>query len=201
MLEPSFNYWEEFNKINGKAYLQGFWQTEKYFIEFEDQIRKDFAFKSPLNEKNSQLVKQISETNSVSIHLRRGNYVSDPSTSVVHGTCDLEYYRNAAKLVAEKIGDPVFYIFSDDPEWVKENLIVDFPSVYVNHNSGKEGYNDMRLMSHCKHNIIANSTFSWWGAWLNENREKIVVAPKKWFAKETFQQNVQDLYPDGWIKL
>ncbi|HQS38500.1 MAG TPA: alpha-1,2-fucosyltransferase, partial [Methylotenera sp.] len=162
-----------------------------------EQIRKDFTFKLALSVKNSAIIEQISQVNAVSLHVRRGDYVTNAKNAFI-GVCSLEYYRKAVEYVKNQVDKPVFFVFSDDIEWVKSNLPIDFPCFYIDHNHGIESFNDMRLMSHCKHHIIANSSFSWWGAWLNANSEKIVIAPQQWFANNT---NVNDLLPESWIKL
>jgi hypothetical protein len=123
--------------------------------------------------------------------------VSNPKNAFI-GVCSLAYYQKAIEYIKSQVKTPVFYIFSDDIEWVKSNLLLDKNTVFVGHNKGTESYNDMHLMSLCKHHIIANSSFSWWGAWLNASPNKIVVAPKKWFASN---QNDQDLIPRSWVKL
>ena len=100
--------------------------------------------------------------------------------------------------MAQRIEKPKFFIFSDDMEWVKTNLKIDFPCIYIDHNNELESFNDMRLMSQCQHNIVANSSFSWWGAWLNADPDKMVIAPNKWYAN---QNDVRDLCPVTWVKL
>lgn len=198
VVEPHFNYWPGINKLTNDCYLSGYWQSEKYFIDVALQIREDFVFKLPLEKQNAELVKQINQVNAVSLHVRRGDYAINPKTTATHGMCSLDYYRESIRYVAERVEQPHFFIFSDDIAWVKNNLKMDFPHVYVQHNHGAESYNDMRLMSLCRNHIIANSSFSWWGAWLNSSTEKIVIAPRKWFANQT---DVQDLFPDGWVTL
>lgn len=196
--EPYFQYWPEINNVSNNCYLSGYWQSEKYFVKAGEQIRADFVFKSPLSGENAELSKKIKQVNSVSLHVRRGDYMNNQKTNATHGVCSLEYYKKAIQYVAERVAQPYFFIFSDDIEWVKENLIIDFPFVYVQHNRSKESYKDMQLMSMCCHHIIANSSFSWWGAWLNPGKGKIVVAPAKWFANQT---SVRDLFPQGWVTL
>lgn len=198
VVEPSFNYWGEVNNLTGDIYLDGYWQSEMYFREYADEVREDFTFKLPMTKVNAELAKQISQVNAVSLHVRRGDYVGNAKTTATHGLCSLDYYRAAILHITDQIDNPHFFIFSDDIAWVKENLRVDLPHQYIEHNSGSESYNDMRLMSLCQHHIIANSSFSWWGAWLNPSLEKVVVAPKRWFANET---NVQDLLPESWVRL
>lgn len=198
VVEPYFHYWSEINQVPQECYLTGYWQSEKYFQTHAAVIRADFTFKHlPIN-RNAQLAELINQVNGVSLHVRRGDYVRNPKTLATHGTCSLEYYQEAVCYIAEKVENPFFYIFSDDVEWVKENLKIGFPCHYVDHNRGADSYNDMLLMSLCKHHIIANSSFSWWGAWLNPSTEKIVIAPKKWFANQT---DVKDLFPSGWVTL
>lgn len=198
VVEPHFNYWPEINKLTKDCYLSGYWQSEKYFADWAAQIRADFTFQQPLESKNAELAKQISQLNAVSLHVRRGDYAINLKTNATHGLCSLDYYQESIRYIADRVGQPHFFIFSDDITWVNSNLKMDFPHVYVQHNHGADSYNDMRLMSLCRHHIIANSSFSWWGAWLNSNMDKIVIAPQKWFAKQT---DVQDLFPDGWVIL
>ena len=181
------------------SYLDGYWGSEKYFKDIENIIRKNFTFKDKPDEVNQQMISRIKNCDSVSIHIRRGDYVNDKKTNQFHGVCDLNYYLKAVVLISKKVKNPQFFVFSDDIEWAKQNLLLKFPCVYVDHNIGKKDYEDMRLMSHCKHNIIANSTFSWWGAWLNKNKNKIVIAPKKWFNDKTI--NTKDLIPNSWLKI
>ena len=130
--------------------------------------------------------------------MRRGDYVSNKKTNSMHGVCSLDYYRNAIKTILKRVENPVFFVFSDDIAWVKNNLVIDAPNVFIDHNSCMESYNDMRLMSLCQHHIIANSSFSWWGAWLGTNSNKIVIAPKQWFAHT---KSTDDLIPVAWLKL
>jgi hypothetical protein len=198
IIEPHFHFWSTFHKLTKHSYLQGYWQSEKYFTEVATQIREDFAFKIPMKKKDAELVLLINQHNSVSLHVRRGDYASNPEAMSVHGLCTIEYYQIAIKYIAERVNLPNFYIFSDDIAWVQDNLKINYPHQYINHNHGAESFNDMRLMSLCKHHIIANSSFSWWGAWLNKRADKIVVAPKSWFFSEN---NIQDLIPKSWVRL
>ncbi len=198
VVEPRHHYWHNINHVPIDCYLYGYWQSERYFQAHAATIRADFTFKSPLLNNNAVLAEQISQVNAVSLHVRRGDYVNNPKTTATHGVCTLDYYRAAIELIAERVQQPNFYIFSDDIAWVKDNLKIDFPHQFVDHNSGSESYNDMHLMSLCQHHVIANSSFSWWGAWLNASPDKIVIAPKKWFANKN---NVNDLLPVDWITI
>jgi len=196
--EPHFHYWSGIQSVAKECYLSGYWQSEKYFTDVEAKIRTDFTFMLPMDNQNAELAQQISLVNAVSLHVRRGDYVNDSKTNSTHGVCSLEYYRSAILEISKNIKDPHFFVFSDDIAWVQNNLKINYPCIYVEHNRNKESYNDMRLMSLCQHHIIANSSFSWWGAWLNSSPEKIVIAPKAWFANETI---VKDLLPQGWVTL
>ena len=198
VIEPHFQYWHGIKKVPCGCYLMGYWQSEKYFLEVAEQIREDFYFRLPLESQNTELAKQINQVNAVSLHVRRGDYANNPKTTATHGLCSLDYYREAIQHVAKHVQQPYFFVFSDDIAWVKSDLKIDFPCEYVVFNQGAESHNDMRLMSLCQHHIIANSSFSWWGAWLNQNADKIVVAPKRWFVNET---NTEDLIPQDWVML
>lgn len=195
VVEPHFEYWDGINKVSPDCYLVGYWQSEKYFLKVATQIREDFLFQLPLEDENAELAKQIDQLSAVSLHVRRGDYANNPKTAATHGLCSLDYYREAIFHISKHVQKPHFFVFSDDIAWVKSNLKIAFPHQYVDHNLGADSYNDMRLMSLCKHHIIANSSFSWWGAWLNPSTEKIVIAPGKWFANET---NITDLIPNHW---
>lgn len=179
------------------GYFYGTWQSEKYFIN-HDKIKNSFKFNEQrLNQETRRIAKSLGgEGVTVSIHIRRGDYLSDAFASGFGNCCPLEYYRKAINFMNEKFHDPLFLIFSDDMEWVKENLILR-NAIYVNHNKNIDSWQDMYLMSKCKHNIIANSTFSWWGAWLNDNDDKIVIAPKRWWS--TIDND--DVVPESWIRL
>ncbi len=142
---------------------------------------------------------QIESTNAVSLHIRRGDYVKVKETNDFHGVCSIAYYETAIELITNKINDPVFYIFSDDMDWVKKNFNIRQNHVFVDANDAATNYEDMRLMSLCKHNIIANSSFSWWGAWLNPSSSKTVIAPKKWMKDPSIE--TIDLIPGNWIRL
>lgn len=188
----------EILRRTGDLYLRGFWQTEKYFDTIRGILLQDFKFSRRISPKSKQLRLKIEENNSISIHVRRGDYVSNPITNKYHGTCSPTYYQKASSLIAKKVVDPIFYVFSDDPGWCKKNIKLAGKTIFVTHNRGKKSWEDMFLMSKCKHNIIANSSFSWWGAWLNSNPDKIVIAPKNWIVG---QNNMPDIIPASWITL
>lgn len=187
-----------------RIYLQGLWKNEKYFKNIRPLILNSFSFKRQLNEKNQHLLEQIKRTSSVSLHVRRGDYISNEIyKSIVGDVCSYDYYLNSLRYLEEKLGPGLsYFIFSDDIDWVKENLnfLNDRDTVFIGHNTGKDSYIDMQLMSQCKHNIIANSTFSWWGTWLNQTPDKIVIAPKMWYNDYERCKN-NDIVPEEWVKI
>ena len=197
IVEPHFNYWDGVNYLNDNSYLDGYWQSERYFDDNADKIRAEFTFKIPFSKINSEIAAHILQVNAISLHVRRGDYVTNPKNAYI-GFCSLDYYKAAINQMISKIKDPIFFIFSDDIAWVKNNLLFANQAVFVDHNKNTESYNDMRLMSLCKHHIIANSSFSWWGAWLNTNPDKLVIAPKNWFRNGI---NDKDLIPVEWMRL
>jgi len=197
--EPHFHYWPEINHVPRDSFLVGYWQSEKYFKTYASAVRADFTFTPPLTDVNAELSEQIARVNAISLHVRRGDFLSNPVNMNKHGVCPLNYYKEAISYIAERVEAPHWFIFSDDMDWVRKNLKIDSPCRHVVHNSGPESYNDMRLMSLCRHHIIANSSFGWWGAWLNPGREKIVVAPKRWF--NDYAADTGDLLPEGWVAL
>ncbi len=197
--EPHFEFDENLFKVKPNTYIEGFFQSEKYFKDIGTEIRADFQFKNLPDEENQKLIEKIGTTNSISLHIRRCDYVKKKRYKNLYAKCTLDYYKRGVEYIEGKYNNPTLFIFSDDINWVMENLNLPYESVYVSHNTGNKSYEDMRLMSLCKHNIIANSSFSWWGAWLNDNKEKIVIAPQKWFYDEKIFQ--EDVIPQNWVKL
>jgi hypothetical protein len=197
--EPYFHFFDKALKTPKNAYIDGYWQSEKYFLPIREQLLKELKPKNKVSEKTSELEVDIKATQSVSIHVRRGDYISIKSNNEYYETCTAEYYASAITYICEKLDKPLLYVFSDEPTWFEQNVKTNYQTVYITHNIGNHSYEDMYLMSLCKHNIIANSSFSWWGAWLNANANKIVVAPKKWFKIKS--KNSKDLLPKEWIQL
>lgn len=197
--ESHFHFDPSILSIKRDVYLSGYWQSERYFADFADVVRNDFTFHKPLAGENKSIVNEMLECSSVSIHIRRGDYVSIAENASFYESCSLDYYYKGLAEINERHPRLHVYVFSDDIEWARRNLKVAYPITFISHNHGENAFEDMRLMSLCKHNIIANSTFSWWGAWLNQSPEKIVIAPERWFSRSS--QDTRDLLPDGWIKL
>ncbi len=183
-------------KLSGDIYLQGYWQSEYYFKDVADQIRSDFKFVKKISKKNEAIVRLIRHSNSVSLHIRRGDYVTDSSVKKIFTSMNSLYYKRAMNIIERKVKSPHFFIFSDDIKWAKENIKSKYKILFIKHNKGKYSYEDMRLMSLCRNNIIANSSFSWWGAWLNKNNDKIIISPRKWSSTELGR----DLLLKNWIK-
>jgi hypothetical protein len=191
---------DQFNSLGVNVRLKGYWQSEKFFKTFASVIRKDLQIVTLPTKQNQLLSEKILSKNSVAVHIRRGDYITDSSANTIHGTCSIEYYKGAMDYIATKSRkQTIFYIFSDDIPWAMENLITEHEVVFVDHNNDITNYEDLRLMSQCKHNIIANSSFSWWGAWLNINPQKIVITPQKWYADNNTKN--EDLIPSNWMKI
>ena len=196
--EKQFNFNEK-NLNLFTWYIEWYFQTEKYFKKYENIIREEFSFLRPPSILNKRMIEKINDCNSISIHIRRWDYISNTTTNRIHWTCDLTYYKKAIDYIKDNINEPVYFFFSDDIDRVKKNLQIDGEKYYVDFNNADRNYEDLRLMSICKHNIIANSSFSWWWAWLNRNKNKIVIAPQRWFNDNN--RNYSDIIPYNRIKI
>jgi hypothetical protein len=179
--------------------LEGYFQSEKYFLDDVDAIRRDFTLAGEPDAANRAVLERMQGTCAVSLHVRRGDYVTNATTAAYHGTCSPGYYRQAVDHIAERCGPLTLFVFSDDQEWVRANMPFGHPTVHVDCNPPDRGVWDMHLMKHCRHHVVANSSFSWWGAWLNPSADKIVVAPRRWFADPAI--NTSDLVPAAWVRL
>ncbi len=199
MFEKDFTFDSAIVNAPDNSYIVGHWQSYKYFESINELILHEFSFKQPPSTKNADILQKISKNEAVSIHIRRGDYITDHLTTLVLEPRPLEYYYKAINELTKSVKNPHFYVFSDDPVWVKNNLILNHPTTYIDHNQGIKAYEDLRLMSLCQHFIIANSTFSWWGAWLSQNPNKIVIAPKQWFRDTS--KDTRDLIPANWLRM
>lgn len=199
--EASFVYDDRIESVRAPAYLDGYWQSERYFSGIADVLRREFALKAPVDEANNAMAARIAGAGAkaVSLHIRRGDYVNNPHTAQYHGVCSLDYYRAAVEHIAERVSDPHFFVFSDDHAWVSENFKLPYATTLVDINGADRGVWDMALMKACRHHVVANSSFSWWGAWLNPAEDKIVVAPQRWFSGAS--HDTRDLIPSAWIRL
>ncbi|CDN51206.1 alpha-1,2-fucosyltransferase [Neorhizobium galegae] len=186
--------------LRGSLHLSGYWQSEQYFASSADAIRSDFSLKSPLSPARQDVLALIdAATAPVSIHVRRGDYVTSRSANAVHGTCEPPWYHEAMRRMLDRAGEASFFVFSDEPQWARSNLQSSRPMVFIEpQNDGRDG-EDMHLMAACHTHIIANSSFSWWGAWLNPRPDKYVIAPKQWF--RALDKDDRDIVPANWERL
>jgi len=198
IIEPHLDYWAGIVDVPAHAYLRGYWQSDRYFQACADIIRSDFQFRDPLQGQALTWAEHIQAVPAVSLHIRRGDYVANPTTLAYHGVCSPDYYRQAVDAMVAQVNRPEFFVFSDDLDWARENCKLPHPVHYVHGNVGVSSYRDMQLMSLCRHHIIANSSFSWWGAWLNARTDKRVMAPAHWFAA---RPTPKGLHPDTWTVL
>lgn len=200
IIERCSTFDQDVLKAGKDTYLIGYWQSERYFVGIANLIRNEFTLKENPDGQNQRVLASIEQSNSVSIHIRRGDYVTSPEANQVHGVLGLEYYGGAVDFIASKVSQPQFFVFSDDMAWVKLHLKTSFPMVFVEHNDYLRDYEDLRLISHCKYHIIANSSFSWWGAWLSNFPNKIVIAPQRWFAQDEIDVS-SSRCPPSWVLL
>lgn len=194
--QPSLYFFPDVLNLNGDIYLDGIWQSERYFCDIAPVLRAEFTLNSDITGRNELISKEILSTSAVSIHIRRGDYVSNPATRSIHNVCSLDYYERALGLLIDVEPEPHIFLFSDDPDWAHENIRFPFPFTVVDHNPPNQAHEDLRLMSLCRHHIIANSSFSWWGAWLCQHPDKRVFAPNRWF--NIGEYDIADIVPSSW---
>ena len=177
---------------NNVVYLDGYWQNELYFKDIRELLLPELTSSSSISDLGCAYLESIKNSNSVSLHVRRGNYLNTKNINVL----DIDYYMKAADYIRKNVAKPTFYVFSDDLEWCKNSLGFLEDCIYVDRT--QTDVDDLKLMSFCRHNIIANSSFSWWGAWLNQNPKKTVIAPKGWLLNDPDSSNV---ILSDWVKL
>ena len=198
--DTDLRYHPAFMNLKGNIYLDGYWQSWRYFEPIREIIASDFKFRSSPKSKNRKILQEIRCHNSVCIHFRRGDHVHNPYVNKTHGVVPANYYEQAIAVIATKVKSPQFYVFSDDIEWVKQHFVLSsHPFRIVDINDVRHPQEDLRLMTECKHHIIANSTLSWWGAWLAKSDGQIVCAPKRWFINPQFSS--RDMIPQNWIQI
>ena len=186
--------------IEDGCYLDGYFQCEKYFKDIREIILEQFSINQDISNYTKEIKNKIQNfQNSCSLHIRRGDFVNSKNINI-HGACDIEYYKKAMKYLEEKVENINYFIFSDDIEWVKENLAIQ-NAIYIDSKEKRIPHEDIYLMSLCKNNIIANSSFSWWGAWLNQNEKKMVIAPKRWFADDKLESQSKDIVCESWVRI
>ena len=186
------------NTTGSPIWLVGHWQSEAYFRRINSIIINDFTFRTVVRDDINELLTKIDSSVSVSMHIRRGDYLSDRKTRSILHSLDMGYYARAMDYFDSALKHCRYFIFSDDLDWVRDRFPKSKEAILVALNRGRESFIDMWLMSRCKHHVIANSTFSWWGAWLGGFNSKIVIAPRKWYLKES---NYLSPIPQGWVKL
>ena len=193
--EPHLQFAPEVLGVRSACIVQGYWQSERYFESIEEQLRKELTFASAQDERNAVCQAQIRAGKSIALHVRRGDYAT-PEGAAYHGICPKEYYDAALALVVSRIGPGAhLFVFSDSMGWAIENIHYPLPTTYVDWNADRP-WEDLRLMSACKGLVMANSTFSWWGGWLIPGKEKVVVAPRKWYVAPGL---VSDLPLSRWL--
>ena len=198
--QPSLRFYPPVLGLQGSVYLDGSWQSERYFGDITDRLRSEFTLSAPLTGRNEALARQIeSMPSTVSLHVRRGDYVDHAATQAIHEVCSPDYYAAAVLRLAGSEDKSHVFVFSDDTTWVKTNVHLPLPMTIVDHNPADQAHEDLRLMSLCRHHIIANSSFSWWGAWLGRKPGKMVFAPNRWFNCDGYE--IRDIVPADWTLL
>ncbi len=198
--QGGLGYNSKIQEVTDNTYLIGYWQSENFFQECKEIIRSDFEFISPPKNQNYEIYQEIMESKStVSLHIRRGDYLSHKNLSIF-SNCSQDYYEKAVRWISVNCQiNPKVFVFSDDPAWVSENFNLPYQTRVIGHNSPDNAIEDLRLMTVCKHHVIANSSFSWWGAWLGKNQNKAIIAPSSWFSNSKYSN--QDIYCKDWIRI
>jgi hypothetical protein len=194
--EPHFHYSSDFKSISAPVFLEGYWQSESYFREIRPLLLRDFTLKQPLPEACVNVLQVMNEYDAICVHVRRGDYFSNPKAAKIHGSCSENYYRNGVRELCQDLANPCCFVFSDDSDWVRTSLSFDCPMIVVDINGPNEAHLDVVLMAACHYFLIANSSLSWWGAWLAPHTEKKIIAPKRWFL--TSDKSTHDLLPESW---
>ena len=197
--EHSFHYDSKIEHVSAPVFLEGYFQSEKYFYSVREQIAQDFVLRSSPSSSALKILNAINQYDAICLHIRRGDYISNKAANSYHGVCSLDYYKAGLDVVVKGLDDPHCFVFSDDMPWVRDNFKTDIPKTFVDIHSVNEAHEDLRLMAACKRFIIANSSFSWWGAWLGLRDDKIVVAPRNWFKSD--KNRTTDLIPENWVQL
>ena len=195
--ERGFDETLRHKRIN--LYLDGYWQSERYFADIRESLLDELSMREPASPDTGQMLARINEELSVCVHVRRGDYFSTSHGKNTYAACGLDYYKSAIAYIGERVANAKFYLFSDDPSWIQDNFQPAKNMVVVSGAGARRDLEDFRLMMNCRHFIIANSSFSWWAAWLGKQNGKIVVAPKQWYSDPKFTD--KDLVPDLWVRL
>lgn len=197
--EKHFHFDPKVLNVQAPVCMDGYFQSEKYFADCHSAIAAEFTLAQPPGVLAQEMLEKISASQSICLHVRRGDYVTNAAANAFHGTCSLDYYREGLRRVSEGLLNPHCFVFSDDPEWVRTNFRPALPITVVDINGPEDAHEDIRLMMECKHFVIANSSFSWWGAWLGRAENKRVVAPVQWFHDS--RNDTKDLIPEQWQRI
>jgi hypothetical protein len=192
--ERTFDFDPELALLGGQTYLVGYWQSYRYFDDVRNIVCREIVLPHPPNAANAGWMARITQTNSICVHVRRGDYLMAAHFEQ-HGICSENYYRRAMRLMEQHLSDPYFFVFSDDLDWCRAHFAAP-NTAFVDANPVDAAHDELRLMASCRHHIIANSSLSWWGAWLGRQENQIVVGPDPWFS---VQKKTPDLYPPGWL--
>ena len=199
IMESRRTFQAEVLQAEANVYVSGYWQEERYFAAVAAQVREDIIRRRTFAGGLGELAQEIERTRAVSVHVRRGDYVNSAATAGTHGSCSSEYYAKAERWIEERLGGPRYFVFSDDIGWASKHLVLRHPAVFVSGRFKQPEHVDLWLMSLCRHHLIANSSFSWWGAWLGEQPGSVIVAPRQWFAPTAGR--VDSPVPDRWVKV
>jgi hypothetical protein len=195
--EPDFRFFSSFFLLPRRTYLNGYWQSPKYFDQYESEIRYDFQFRYPVLEKSQRLLERITSANSVCLHVRRTDYLS-PSARIL-GVCEMTYYAKAMSVLRERVAAPELFVFSDDPDWCARQFVTSDVTIVDSTHNGLKSSNHLQLMAKCKHFILCNSSFGWWAGWLSQNPGKVVLVPEPWFTDDRI--DTSDLFCPEWIRI
>jgi hypothetical protein len=197
-IEQNFRFDSRLFQRDGSMHLTGYFQSEQYFSDCRAELLQEFTPATAIPPESARIREMISNVSSTSVHVRRGDYADNPTTAAIHGVCEASYYDSAMRTVRDVKGPQTYFVFSDDMAWAKQHLRPPGEAVFVEGNQARPEV-DIHLMSSCAHNICANSSFSWWGAWLNPRPDKVVVAPARWFASAA--RDASDLVPSSWLRV
>lgn len=197
--EKSFRYDAEIETVSAPVILNGYFQSERYFSSIQQLISEEFTLQNEPKSATAELLALIHASDAICVHIRRGDYITNASANAYHGTCAVNYYDDGLAEVSAGLRNPHCFVFSDDPQWVRENFKTSLPMTLVDIHGTQEAHEDLRLMRECRHFVIANSSLSWWGAWLSAREGKRVVAPKVWFKNS--ENDTSDLIPSGWRRV
>lgn len=199
VVERPFGFQEKYLDTGDNVFLDGYWQSERFFPQLRSQLQDCFQPSGNTSATTVAIAKKMAQANSVSLHVRRGDYVSNAHTNSVHGVCSLEYYQSCINQLQGSTESMHVFIFSDDPSWCQQNLALGCPVTYVQHNGAEQAHEDLWLMTQCKHHVVANSSFSWWGAWLRTDDSGTVFAPQPWFRSPSL--DTRSVVPASWRRI